>query len=86
MAKGTIAKWRKKEGDALNPGDVIAEVETDKVNSMRCLLLLFDAFKSARLDGPMTCLPIFLSRYAHLLSPPSPFSFAALRCAGNGGL
>lgn len=31
MEKGTIAKWRKKEGDALNPGDVIAEVETDKV-------------------------------------------------------
>jgi hypothetical protein len=31
MNKGTIAKWRKAEGDALNPGDVIAEVETDKV-------------------------------------------------------
>lgn len=30
MEKGTIAKWRKAEGDALNPGDVIAEVETDK--------------------------------------------------------
>ncbi len=30
MATGNIAKWRKQEGDALNPGDVIAEVETDK--------------------------------------------------------
>jgi pyruvate dehydrogenase E1 component beta subunit len=31
MATGNISKWRKQEGDALNPGDVIAEVETDKV-------------------------------------------------------
>jgi pyruvate dehydrogenase E2 component (dihydrolipoamide acetyltransferase) len=30
MAHGTIASWEKKEGDALNPGDVIAKVETDK--------------------------------------------------------
>jgi len=33
MATGNLAKWRKQEGDALNPGDVIAEVETDKVSS-----------------------------------------------------
>jgi len=30
MEKGNIAKWRKKEGDKIKPGDVIAEVETDK--------------------------------------------------------
>ena len=30
MEKGTVAKWRKAVGDALEPGDVIAEVETDK--------------------------------------------------------
>ena len=30
MNTGNLAKWRKKEGDALSPGDVIAEVETDK--------------------------------------------------------
>jgi multidrug efflux pump subunit AcrA (membrane-fusion protein) len=35
MTTGTIAKWRKAEGDALNPGDVIAEVETDKVRAPR---------------------------------------------------
>lgn len=33
MEKGTIAKWLKKEGDAIAPGDTIAEVETDKVSS-----------------------------------------------------
>lgn len=30
MKTGTIAKWLKKEGDALAPGDSIAEIETDK--------------------------------------------------------
>lgn len=30
MAEGVLVKWLKKEGDAINPGDVVAEVETDK--------------------------------------------------------
>jgi pyruvate dehydrogenase E2 component (dihydrolipoamide acetyltransferase) len=30
MTEGTLAKWIKKEGDAVKPGDVLAEVETDK--------------------------------------------------------
>src|SRR5947199_4927731 len=30
MEKGNLAKWHKKEGDAVNSGDVIAEIETDK--------------------------------------------------------
>jgi pyruvate dehydrogenase E2 component (dihydrolipoamide acetyltransferase) len=30
MTEGTLAKWLKKEGDAVNAGDVIAEIETDK--------------------------------------------------------
>src|SRR5690606_22235113 len=30
METGTLAKWLKKEGDAIRPGDVIAEIETDK--------------------------------------------------------
>ena len=30
MEKGNLAKWLKKEGDKVKPGDVIAEVETDK--------------------------------------------------------
>ena len=32
MEEGTLAKWTKKEGDKIAPGDVIAEVETDKAN------------------------------------------------------
>jgi pyruvate dehydrogenase E2 component (dihydrolipoamide acetyltransferase) len=30
MEEGVIAKWNVKEGDKVNSGDVIAEVETDK--------------------------------------------------------
>ena len=30
MEEGTLAKWLVKEGDEINPGDVIAEIETDK--------------------------------------------------------
>ncbi|MEN3930830.1 pyruvate dehydrogenase complex dihydrolipoamide acetyltransferase [Microvirga sp. W0021] len=30
MEKGNLAKWVKKEGDKVSPGDVIAEIETDK--------------------------------------------------------
>uniref|UniRef100_UPI0005521E2A biotin/lipoyl-containing protein n=2 Tax=Azospirillum TaxID=191 RepID=UPI0005521E2A len=30
MTEGNLAKWLKKEGDAVKSGDVIAEIETDK--------------------------------------------------------
>lgn len=31
MSAGTIGKWLKSEGDKINPGDSMAEIETDKV-------------------------------------------------------
>src|SRR5215204_4282931 len=30
MEEGNLAKWLVKEGDTVKPGDVIAEIETDK--------------------------------------------------------
>ena len=30
MTEGNLAKWHKREGDAVGPGDIIAEIETDK--------------------------------------------------------
>ncbi len=30
MTEGNLAKWLKKEGDTVSPGDIIAEIETDK--------------------------------------------------------
>ncbi|WP_428268271.1 pyruvate dehydrogenase complex dihydrolipoamide acetyltransferase [Haliangium sp.] len=32
MEEGVLVKWVKKEGDTLEPGDLVAEVETDKAN------------------------------------------------------
>jgi pyruvate dehydrogenase E2 component (dihydrolipoamide acetyltransferase) len=32
MEEGVLVKWVKKEGDAVSPGDLVAEVETDKAN------------------------------------------------------
>src|SRR6187402_1527258 len=32
MEEGVLAKWLKNEGDKIAPGDIIAEVETDKAN------------------------------------------------------
>lgn len=33
MEEGTVTAWLKKEGDAVAEGEILAEVETDKVNS-----------------------------------------------------
>ena len=30
MKEGKIVKWLKKEGDLVKPGDILAEIETDK--------------------------------------------------------
>ncbi|MBO0753445.1 MAG: biotin/lipoyl-binding protein, partial [Bradyrhizobiaceae bacterium] len=30
MEKGNLAKWLKREGDAVKAGDILAEIETDK--------------------------------------------------------
>lgn len=30
MEEGTIVKWVKKEGEAISPGDMLCEIETDK--------------------------------------------------------
>lgn len=30
MESGTIVKWVKKEGDSINPGDAVADIQTDK--------------------------------------------------------
>ena len=30
MTEGNLAKWHKQEGDSVEPGDILAEIETDK--------------------------------------------------------
>jgi pyruvate dehydrogenase E2 component (dihydrolipoamide acetyltransferase) len=33
MEEGTVTAWHKQEGDAVAEGEVLAEVETDKINN-----------------------------------------------------
>ena len=43
MEEGTVAKWNKKVGDAVNEGDILAEIETDKAT------MEFESFYSGTL-------------------------------------
>jgi pyruvate dehydrogenase E2 component (dihydrolipoamide acetyltransferase) len=49
MTEATLAKWLKKEGDSVKPGDMIAEVETDKATQE---LEAFEAGTVAKLMIP----------------------------------
>ena len=40
MELGTVVSWQKKEGDQLAEGDLLCEIETDKVSSLRHSVLL----------------------------------------------
>jgi Biotin-requiring enzyme len=44
MEQGNIGKWNKQVGDAIAPGDVICQVETDKATGMRYNISLGIAF------------------------------------------
>jgi len=52
MEEGKIAAWRKQEGDLVQKGDSLAEVETDKVNieaeAFDQLFAKYDALARAR--------------------------------------
>src|SRR6185436_19842196 len=63
MEEGVLAKWHRKEGDKISPGDVIAEVETDKANmdfpledEGTLLKLLVKEGDTVKLGGPVAIL------------------------------
>jgi pyruvate dehydrogenase E2 component (dihydrolipoamide acetyltransferase) len=58
MAEGVIVSWNKKVGDKVKPGDVLADVETDKAtmelesyNEGTLLYIGVEAGKSVKVDG-----------------------------------
>ena len=55
MERGNILKWMAKEGDVLKPGDVLAEIETDKVWEAYCArgenALMRDSMATSRGQG-----------------------------------
>lgn len=38
MEEGTIARWVKQPGDPVAPGDVLAEIETDKATDRKSVV------------------------------------------------
>ncbi len=63
MEEGVLVKWVKNEGDAIEPGDLVAEVETDKANmdfnledEGVLLKLLVEEGDTVRLGAPVAIL------------------------------
>ncbi len=64
MTEGTLARWLKKEGDAIRAGDVIAEIETDKAtmeveavdDGVLGRILVADGTANVRVNDPIAVL------------------------------
>src|SRR5580658_4100857 len=63
MEEGVLVRWTKKEGDKVSPGDLVAEVETDKANmdfniedEGTLLKLLVQAGDTVKLGAPVAIL------------------------------
>lgn len=61
MESGTIVKWLKKEGDSIEPGDAVAEIQTDKA------VMTFEMEEEGVLVKILVILKIFVF-YARILS------------------
>lgn len=78
MAEGKIVAWNKKVGDKIKPGDVLAEVETDKAtmelesyNEGTLLYIGVDAGKAAKVDGVLAVVGKAGEDYKALLNDTS---------------
>ncbi len=85
MEEGVLVRWVKAEGDAVEPGDLIAEVETDKANMDFALedegvllKLLVDAGATVKLGAPVLILGEAGEDFADLLAE------AKAQLAGSG--
>ncbi len=64
MTEGTLARWLKKEGDAIKAGDVIAEIETDKATmeveavdeGVLGKILINDGTENVKVNAPIAIL------------------------------
>lgn len=53
METGTIVKWLKKEGDSIEPGDGVADIQTDKA------VMTFEMEEEGILAKILVCIKIF---------------------------
>lgn len=42
ITQGVLASWKLKVGDAVKVDDIVASIETDKVNAAKCCIATFD--------------------------------------------
>jgi pyruvate dehydrogenase E2 component (dihydrolipoamide acetyltransferase) len=80
MTDGTLVKWLKKENDKIGPGDLIAEVETDKATQE---LETFDAGTIAKIFIPEGG-KVTIGAVMAVIAIPGE-DVAAIRAAATGG-
>lgn len=91
MTEGIIAEWHKKVGDKIKPGDVLADVETDKAtmelesyNEGTLLYIGVEKGKAAAVDGILAIVGKEGEEYKDLLTDtPSDTPAPASREAGD---
>jgi pyruvate dehydrogenase E2 component (dihydrolipoamide acetyltransferase) len=82
MEKGNLAKWRKKEGDTIAPGDVIAEIETDKATMDYEAV---DAGTLAKIVVPEGTADVPVNQLIAVIAGEGEDVKAAASAAGQGG-
>lgn len=55
MSQGNIVAWKKAEGDQVAPGDILCEVETDKVGAAGGCCWVLGAFGRRQLFVWLPC-------------------------------
>ena len=82
MTEGTLARWLKKEGEAVKAGDVIAEIETDKATmeveavdeGVLGKILVPDGTAGVKVNAPIA---VLVEEGESALAPPAPPASAA---------
>jgi pyruvate dehydrogenase E2 component (dihydrolipoamide acetyltransferase) len=82
MEKGNLAKWLKKEGDKVAPGDVIAEIETDKATME---VEAVDEGTLAKIVVPEGTADVPVNDLIAVLAAEGEDTKAAASAAGQGG-
>ena len=90
MEEGKLAKWLVTEGQAIKPGDIIAEIETDKATmeveavdeGKVSKLLVAEGTEGVKVNTPIAMLD---GEGAPAAKPAPPRQGAASPCAGGAG-
>jgi pyruvate dehydrogenase E2 component (dihydrolipoamide acetyltransferase) len=85
MTEGTLARWLKKEGDAIKAGDVIAEIETDKATmeveavdeGVLGKILIGDGTENVKVNAPIAILVDAGEAVPDAAPPPAALKAAA---------